>query len=390
MKKIITLTAAAMLTACAALAESADFNPIIARVLARNPQLAADSLSARADLLTMAAEGNLPDPEVAFDHKWPTVASDGTRWGLEVSQSFDWPGVYAARNKAIGAARRAEELMALSRLKEKALEVRLLLIDIVDANLRVATLSQVKENMDTMVELTREMYDRGNATVLTLKKMEFERYSTESALSDAQVDLDRLRADLAAMAGGELIDTDGLTEYPAQTLHEESVYTAASVPSISAMVEKANADRLTARAEKLKRMPGFSVGYLHEYEEGMHFNGFSVGMTLPFFSTRHTVGAAKARAEAAEASLESARLARAAAVRAGHSEAMRLKRRVEAYHSIFGSDNYPELLRRAYSKGQMTAHEYLGEVNEYLTLYMEHLATERAYMRSLATLNSSL
>lgn len=387
MNRLSALFVAAVASASAATAQTADFNAIITEVLARNPQLAADSLTARADLLALAAEGNLPDPEVGFDHLWGSREGD-PRWGLEVTQGFDWPGAYRARRRATSAARAAVEASARDRMRRAALEARLLLIDVVDANLNVKARRRIKENFDSLLSLTRRRFDSGDVTILTLKKMEFECYGAGADLEEAESNLDRLRADLAAMAGGKLIDTDGLTDFPQERLLAEADYMKRPSPALEALSLTADSRRLAAKAESLSRLPGFSVGYVHEYEEGEHFNGFSLGMTLPVFSTRHRRAEALARSEAAEAETTIARLNRNAAIRAAYAEAERLDRRVDTYHRVFGNDDYLHLLLKAYEQGQLTAHEYLGEINEYLSLYLDHLASETAYHRALARLQS--
>ncbi|MDE7388418.1 MAG: TolC family protein [Muribaculaceae bacterium] len=364
------------------------FDEVIAEVLLYSPRLAADSLTSRADLLKFAAEGNLPDPEIEFDMLWGK-APDGTerRWGAGVSQSFDWPGVYAARSQALSAARSAEEYAAVARLRAMALEVRLALIDVVSANCRVALLREVSANVDSLLELTRRRYDRGDVTVLTLRRMEFERFSAAAALDEALGEQDRLRADIAAMAGGTLIDTDRLIEFPAPQLLPEERYLAAANPAIDALRERVHSDLLSAKAARLSRLPGFSVGYQHEFEEGIHFNGFKLGLTLPLLSTRHSATEARLRAEAGETELTSAGLTRAAQVRALHSDAVRMMRRLEALDELFATDNYLELLRASYSGGQITAHEYLGEINDYLTLRLDRVATAASLARVIAQLN---
>ncbi|MDE5912175.1 MAG: TolC family protein [Muribaculaceae bacterium] len=387
MNRLLAIAVAAAASVPAAMAQSADFNRIISTVLSNNPQLAADSLTARAGLLEMAAEGNLPETEAGFDHLW-SARDNEPRWGVEVSQSFDWPGVYAARRKALGAARSAEEAAARARVRQTALQARLLLIDVVDANLQIKARKQIAENLDSMLALTRQRFDNGDVTILTLKKMEMARYSAIADLDQAENDLDRLRADLAAMAGGTLIDTDGLTEFPESTLLAEADYVGQDDPATLALTLESETERLKERTEALRRWPGFSVGYLHEFEEGQHFNGFSVGLSLPLFSTRNQKAAATARSLAADAAATNARLTRAAAIRSTYAEASRLSRRIEAYHSVFGNDNYPELLHKAYDRGQLTAHEYLGEINEYMTMYLDHLAAETAFHRAVATLRA--
>lgn len=365
--------------------QAADFNSIVADVLSTNPALKADSLTASAELQELAMGGNLPDPEVGFEHKW---GGGEKRWGLEVSQSFDWPGVYAARSRALSAAREAERFMAMERIREKSIEVRTLLLDIVAANNRVRILTEVQANVDTLLALTRRQFDTGNATILTLKKTEFEQYNIANTLADAIAEQDRLRVELAAMAGGRLIDTDTLLDFPAQTLESEESYAQTGYYAADALQAAARRDRASQRAESLSRLPGFSVGYVHDFEEGIHFNGFSVGLSLPVFSTRHAASAARLRAEATETQAVAAKLDRTAQIRANYATARRLASRIEAFDRIFGSTDYLPLLKKSLDAGQTTVSDYLRDVNDYLAARLDHISTCLSYHRSLVTLSN--
>lgn len=387
MNRLLTIFVTVAASTSAATGQSADFNTVIAQILTNNPQLAADSLSSRADLLTMAAEGNLPDPEVSFDHLW-SARDNEPRWGLEVSQSFDWPGVYAARRKALSAARQAGETATMARIREASMQARLLLIDVIGANLQVKARQQIVENFDSMLSLTRRRFESGDVTILGLRKMELARYDAQAGLDDAESTLDRLRADLAAMAGGRLIDTDGLTEFPTTPLHAEADYIGQVTPAIDALLFAAETERLNSRTESLRRWPGFSIGYVHEFEENTHFNGLSVGLQLPVFSTRHQQAAATLRHEAADAMATNARLTRIATIRATYAEANRLNRRITACDEIFSDGDYPLLLRKSFEGGQLTAHEYLGELNEYLDVWLNRLADKAAFHRAVITLEA--
>ena len=372
---------------CSAGQPSPDFQTIISSVIANNPDLASQAESARAAGLSLGAENNLQDPEVEFDRAWGTTADTGNKWGLSVSQSFEWPGVYAARNKAARAGRSALQREHEAKVLDKELETRLLLLDIVNANKQVDALTRISANMDSLIALTDRMYASGNAAILDVRKLQFERFNLSVQLDDALNEVSRLSADLAALNGGEAIDTEGLRQYPGQIFLSEREYLEAADPTLLAMTEAAEASRLTARAEGMKRFPGFSVGYVHETEGDENFNGFSVGLTLPVFSTRNNKKAAEAEALARSYELDGLRLARRSAIISDVRSAVKMKRQIDAYHEIFEKDDYLALLERAYRGGQMSQHVYLGEVNDYLRLCMDHLAMLLNYHRTLATLN---
>lgn len=387
----VAASAAALLPHPAASAQSPadEFNRIVASVVAHNPQLAADEAATRAEILRQSADNNLADTEVDFDRTWGTTPEAGNKWSLTVSQSFDWPGVYAARRKAARQGRLAAESRQAAALRQKVLEAKLMLLDVVYANQQVAALQAISQNMAALVQATDSLFSHGEATILEVKKIRFEQYDVSVQLDDALEQLGTLSRNLAALNGGEAVDVTLLTDYPHQSLLSEQDYLQAADPTLTAMARSAEAARLTARAERLKSWPGFSVGYVHETEGSERFNGFSVGLSLPIFSRRHVAAAARADRLAMQYQLDDATLARRAEIISNVAGANKMKRQIDAYHEIFGQE-YPELLERAYRGGTMTQHVYLSEINDYLRRCSEHLLLTLSYHRTLATLNSLL
>ena len=66
---------------------------------------------AEADIMDEKVSNNLEDPEIAVSHAWGAEGI-GNKFGVEISQSFDWPGVYRARSKATAENSRALQYLA--------------------------------------------------------------------------------------------------------------------------------------------------------------------------------------------------------------------------------------------------------------------------------------
>ena len=115
-------------------------------------------------------------------------------------------------------------------------------------------------------------------------------------------------------------------------------------------------------------LPSLSVGYIHNVEIGDHFNGFSVGMSLPFFSNRHRKAQALAELEASESNRLAAELEISRRVIADYTAAKNLDKRISQYAPLFpagAKDDYLDLLRKSFDGGQMTLIMYLYEINYY-------------------------
>ena len=102
------------------------------------------------------------------------------------------------------------------------------------------------------------------------------------------------------------------------------------------------------------RLPGISLGYRHAYEEMSHFNGFSVGVTLPVYSRKHSLAAVRSRRMAAEFSSESLRMQLEQTVRVDFAGATTLRSQIALYAPVVENVNNLALLRKALDGGQLS------------------------------------
>ncbi|MDE5982242.1 MAG: hypothetical protein K2G92_03895, partial [Duncaniella sp.] len=69
-KTILTIAISALISGTALPLHADSFNEILDEVTANNPALKSRAATSQASLDEMRAEGNLPDPEVEFSHRW--------------------------------------------------------------------------------------------------------------------------------------------------------------------------------------------------------------------------------------------------------------------------------------------------------------------------------
>ena len=366
------------------------FAGIVSEVLSNNPELKAERHRLDAGVAAERAENMLADPTVDFSYKWgPAEAGDKIEAGI--SQEFDWPGVYGARRRAVAVADSAARELLRGKQLDCALQVRLLLIDIVNCRSRLDLVREAVDNLDGLARSKAVAFEHGEATVFDIKNIEMRRLSLSLRAADTESQLDALKASLFAMNGGKYIDTDSLTDYPDDVLHEESYYLEIlenSEPALRAGRFGAEAARGRMRVERMKRLPGFSVGYNFVREGGANFNGLSVGLRLPVWSKTDAVKAAELLAEAESDGLAALMADRRAAIVSDYAAARRLAARCESFRQIMGSEKeYNRLLRKALDGGSMTMLQYLAELANFIDLRTEYLNLRYSYASALARLN---
>lgn len=382
MKKILFALAALPLMAGAA----EPFDAILSEISSNNAELKATRAEQTAEIISRRAENRLEAAEVGFDYKWSPASVAATKMGFEVSQSFDWPGVYGARRKA---ARRAQSAMA-SRLAEqqKSLELQAetLLLQIVDANHRYVMLRQIVANLDSLHGKMHIMLEQREATELDHRKVALEEIAMKQQLSEAESSRSEALALIAGLNGGELpAGVADLTEYPSAELLPLQEYLQQPAPEVVATREEAATSLLDARVAKMGLMPGFSVGYVLEREEGVNFQGFSLGIRLPEYSAKPQADAARMKAMALEHQAEQAEQTRRAEITAAYAAAEHTRRLLADYEEAFGT-NYPQLLHQSLEGGQITYADYFTELNFYLAAHLDYDARLLQYHTLLATL----
>lgn len=366
-------------------AHAQNFEPYVTEILTNNPALKADRAAMRSEVMARVADNRLEATEIGFDYKW-SVDNDETKLGLEVSQSFDWPGVYRARRRAAKSAEQALEARIRATERATALEARTLLCALVDANLRCDMLGKIVNNLDSLHNAMHLMLSHGEITELDHRKVTLSEIAMKQQLADAENERSATLGSIAALNGGQLPGgVADLSEYPAATLKPLAHYLAIDNPDAEALKAEAATDVLDAGVERLGLYPGFSLGYAFEREGLEHFHGFSIGLRLPRYSAKPRAEATKWQARAKELQAEQAMRERRTDIAASHKAAESTAKLIKEYKEAFGAD-YPHLLKRSLDGGQISYIDYFSELNFYLEARLDYLGRLLAYHTLLARL----
>ena len=387
MKKAIIFAAAVLATATAG-ARTLSQAEAIDTIIGNNSRLKALRANAEADYQSDLYEAKrLNDPEVEFEHLWGP--DDNKKWNIGVSQSFDWPGAYGKRIRTAESRRQAwtyryaaEELSLRTSAKEAfAMGVY--------ARRRLDLLQRVYENMDSLRNYITTGYRDGQLTILDVKKIQLELYGLRARIADVSQESMQAGAELAALNDGNAIDAD-FGAYPAEPMYDLSrylEYASSANPDVTAAEATAKSARLEADAVAASRMPGFTVGYRHAFEEEQHFNGFAIGVSLPVYSRSRAVKAAKLRATASGFDAAEASASARSAVTAAYSVAEKRRNALSELNDVTLDESYPRLLLMAYKGGQINVITYIQELNYYLSAREARLDAEYQLRLALITLN---
>lgn len=387
---IIRPLALLSLAACVLTAQAADFNRALDRLVANNLDSRLTIERAAGEVETLKGENALGPVEVGFGRVWGSNPEVGNKWSLEVSQGFDWPGLYKARREAAATATTAWQYLRESTLLDARQQARIMLIDLIHSNQLIALQNELVNRMNQMEAYYKKASDEGLETKLDYNKTVVERIAVHRELHMLEAQREALVSTLKAFNGGnDVEDIIALAgdEYPAvdaARLAEAVAMVKERDPQYAAALARAEAARSLVKVEKMNRYPGFSVGYVHETELGGGFNGFSIGLTLPVWSRKHTAKAAAIEAEASMLEAELALTRRRAELDSDRRQVAVLGKIVEEYEPVVKDTSNFELLRKALDAGQISFLTYLEEVNFFIAAHRDYLDTLYEYNLALA------
>lgn len=346
----------------------------------------------QAEINTSTAElntiNNLSDPEVEFSHRWGQNGI-GNKWDLGIKQNFEWPGVYSSRNKEIDLQRAALDTQVIEYKRELTYEVKSTIYTIISANRMINLYTDVQATLDSLLVIYEKGRQMGEISILDVNKLKVETISNQRRLSNAKIERDEAVERLRMLNGGIQPNEDFLAEYPASALEDINVYmkAASTTPQIRYNELMYAASLQSGKTAKMNSMPGFSLGYIHEYEMGERFNGFSVGVTLPFFSNKKKSIVAQQAAEQYSLAKKVVDEETASKIREDYESAVKLRNEMYEYKSILDSTDNVQLLDKALKGGQISLVQYLQELRFFIEAKADYNDVVSQYNQRLLSLN---
>ncbi len=373
-------------------ASSVDIDSLVSMISANNGSFTQEQASNAAIIQSMKTENNLPDPEVDFSHVWKQKGA-GTKYDFGVSQSFDWPGTYSARKKAVRTTALAMDYKSLQNLCDLRLQIKQTLLEAINSHRKISLYGEALATVDSLIRIVERNVEKREVSVLDANRLRIERIGFATKYNEASVAYNDACNRLVEFNGGKpcedilklmerkefSMSLRPLSEY----LEECAVFDPRL--SYNSMMSQAYADQ--AKAVRSSTLPGFSVGYKHVYELGDRFNGFSVAMSLPIVSGKGKRKAKEMEAEAFRLESELGDIEVNSRIVNEHSRAGVLKKQIDEYSAIFDKEDHIRLLNRAFEARQLRIADYLSDLIYFTDAKSDFYDLEYQYALQLASLD---
>ena len=405
MKRILILAVALALTAEGHAQEGME--AILQQIARNNKALQANTQLIASQKLESKATNNLANPTLSYSHLWDSDDKNITVGELVISQSFDFPSLYATRNRVSRLKSTALDAQSAAVRQQVLLQAQQLCLDIVLLHQQQQLLDERLKNAEELAQMYAERLKTGDANALETNKINLELLNvrTESrtnatTLQNKLKELTALNGNLPlapgrpqpepAMPGPEAL---GLTDYTPTPLPADFTPVLnellAADPALQALQHESAAARKQVSVSKQGWLPQLELGYRRNTETRHPLNGIVVGFSFPLFENRHQVKMAKSQALNVDYQKEDALLQASSALWQLYDEARSLQQSIDEYNDTFARQRDLSLLRKALEGGEISMIEYFVEVSVVYQSKANLLLLENQYQKVMAQMYKS-
>lgn len=394
-KQHIILTCLAFLcifhTAWAQMSKATSIEEVLQSVLQNNKEWQATTSQAEAQKRQARAENNLPNPEVTYSHLWGNKEGMGFTGEFIASQSFDFPTLYAQRNRLNRERTTMYDAEAEALRQQILSQAQTVCLDLIYLNQLHKLLAQRLANAEALSGYYAEQLEQGNTNIIEVNKVNLELLNARNASRLNEADLLAKQQELVALNGGVPIafcDTLYRSSYDYPTDFETYRLEAmAAWPELQALRSAEATAIRNITISKQQWLPGLTLGYrMNPSSGGDRYNGVMVGISIPLFANRHKVKQAKAEHIAAESRLQSQSDATLANLRQLWTRAGELRKSIDEYAAILRLQDNISLLNKSLRAGQISMIEYFVNVATFYDSMENYLQLQNDYQKTLAQL----
>lgn len=363
-----------------------DMTDVLLSVERNNKELQALQKSNEAQLVEYRSGNIVEDPTIEYSPFFAPGTKGVASSELVVKLGFDFPTLYASRNKAGKMQQTALDMQYQLRRRDILLEAKKICLDLIRLNQERALLDERMRNADELLAMFERRLAEGDASLLDVNKIRMDRMNVNTEVVQNGTERATLLQSLTALNGNQPLTFDAAA-YPAvpviaysDTLCDTLVNADFAVRAARASAEQAEQE---VSVNRQNWIPKFEVGYRRNTDMNDAVNGFMVGGSVPIFSSANKVRSAKTKAVSASLEVESVQMSAEAQVRSLLNTAVQLRRTADTYDTALMYSTL-RLLRTAVENGELSIIEYYVEADNIYKNLQAYMTVENQYQQTVA------
>lgn len=347
-------------------ANAITISDVVKSVEQNNLSIKAAVAANKAEVEGVKAENSLPATSIEYSPFFRSGVTGLASSELIVSQEFEFPTVYSARNRAADSMEaRLENTLAAQR---RALRIETVqeCFKLVNAYKQRDLLTERIGVTDSLLTLYNRKLELRSATQIDVNKISLAKQELQLALLENNVIVEEAVSRIQALNGGEPLDLTSLdyeTSIDQIAIPSDISAAVMSRPEVAEALAGVNEATQQIAVSKKENLPSFSLGYRLNTEVGEASNGFLVGVSVPLFSMGRKRRAAEAQKAAAQAEVDNAIMNSKTEIDAALRSMKALRATIDACDTNLIKETL-NLYLRSLQQGRTTLTDYYLETNQ--------------------------
>jgi len=380
MNKYIVFAICGCLFFVTAFSQTKSAQELLNEIEQNNTELKGYQSFIESEQLENKSANSLPDPQLSGYYMPFGDNATGDYTEFEISQSFEFPTVYAARSKWNSL--RTEQLQAAYTKKRQEVLLKakegILTLYFLQKQKRIE--EERKLQSQKVYEQIQELFNKEQVGILDLNKAKIAWLQEQFVVEQLQAEIQNQMMVLQTLNGGQSLDVDNLQlELPIQLQPLETIWNEKVVKDPKLLELKANEATALQKIslEKNKILPNLAVGYNYQGVNGDNYSGVYGGLSIPLWSSKNKVKSAQAnyKYQQSNTRLESELLY--SQFQQDYNQYQLLYKKYHEYQETVANLNSEDLLFKAYTLGEFSFLDYYMEMQFYRNATNELLQMEK-------------
>ncbi|MBI9040242.1 TolC family protein [Lutibacter sp.] len=367
MNKLIVFAICGCLSFVSGFSQTKNLEELLNEIEQSNTALKGYQFFVESQQLENKSANNLPDPQLSGYYLPYGDNTTDAYTEYQISQSFEFPTVYAARGKWNDLKSMEIQTAYAKKRQEVLLNAKEFLIELTFLQKQKTIETDRRSQSKQVFDQIQELFNKEQVGILDLNKAKIawiqEQFVVEKIKNDIQILLSKLKTLNGDKPLEGLSETITSTEIASiENLWQEKLL---KDPWLQELNANENASLQKVKLEKNKALPNLALGYNYQGVNGDNYSGFYGGISIPLWSSKNKVKAAQANYEYQQSNTQVITASLYSQFQETFSRYQLMHSKYKEYQSTMGNLESEKLLLKAYMLGEYSFMDYYVELQFY-------------------------
>ncbi len=368
MNKLIVFAICGCLTYVSGFSQTKNLEELLNEIEQNNTELKGYQSFIESQQLENKSANNLPDPQLSGYYLPYGDNTTEAYTEYQISQSFEFPTVYAARGKWNILKSMEIQTAYAKKRQEVLLNAKEFLIELTFLQKQKTIETDRRSQSKKVIDQIQELFNKEQVGILDLNKAKIAWIQEQFVVEQIENEIQTLMYKLKTLNGEKplgVLSTETIISTEIATLENLWQEKLVKDPSLQELNANENASLQKVKLEKTKVLPNVALGYNYQGVNGDNYSGFFGGLSIPLWNSKNKVKAAKANYEFQQSNTQVITTSIYIQFQETFNRYQLMLSKYNEYQSTMRNLESEKLLFKAYMLGEYSFMDYYIELQFY-------------------------